>query len=52
MAIAKIKKIELIGLKENEESILVLLQRLALVQLSSDPGRETGTAPLPGADVN
>jgi V/A-type H+-transporting ATPase subunit I len=52
MAIAKIKKIELIGLKENEESVLVLLQRLALVQLSSDPGTEVGTAPLPGAGVN
>lgn len=45
MAIAKIQKIEIIGLKAEEDSVLALLQRLALVQLSA--GQEAGIAIVP-----
>ena len=52
MAIAKIKKIEILGLKEDEDKFLALLQRLALVQLSPDPETEAAAASAPGAGVN
>jgi V/A-type H+-transporting ATPase subunit I len=39
MAIAKIKKIEVIGLKEDEEKFLKLLQKLGIVQLISTKGQ-------------
>ena len=54
MAIAKIKKIEIIGLKEDKDSALALLQKLALVQLGSVQETKVGiisSQPLVG-DIN
>lgn len=42
MAIAKIKKIELIGLHKDKESVLSLLQKLGKVQLLEQPGSPSG----------
>jgi V/A-type H+-transporting ATPase subunit I len=43
MAIAQIKKVEVIGLKEEKEKFLNLLQKLAIVQLISTPDKEKTT---------
>jgi len=51
MAIARINKIEIIGLKEDKEKILVLLQRLGKVQLI-DIREDTATPKIQAADSN
>lgn len=53
MAIAKIKKIEIIGLERDKEEILGLLQRLGLVELISLEAQETDiTAQAPSPETN
>jgi len=54
MAIAKIKKIELIGLKKDENNILALLQKSALIQLSSGQEADVSIMPtqVPAAGIN
>ncbi|MDD5004982.1 MAG: V-type ATP synthase subunit I [Candidatus Omnitrophica bacterium] len=53
MAIAKIKKLEIIGLLKDKESVLDLLQRLAVVQLLEAEKPDTAaTSAAPGSDVN
>lgn len=58
MAIAKIKKIEILGLREEKERLLELLQKLALVQIrdiqEDGPGQaqEIETPPFNIADIS
>ncbi len=49
MAIAKIKKIEIIGLQKDKGKILELLQKMALVQLISAPEKTPGVLPQEAA---
>jgi vacuolar-type H+-ATPase subunit I/STV1 len=45
MAIARIKKLELIGLQKDKDQILTLLQRLGIVELISIEDVKVGLAP-------
>jgi V/A-type H+-transporting ATPase subunit I len=53
MAIAKIKKIEIIGLKDNQDEILTLLQRLGIVDLINIRDRTVDKSPaIIPSDIN